>query len=80
MNYEGLIPARKNDVISVGVIRAEASKYAPPTSTEQLLELNYQWSHSRFLTIAPHGQYLWKRESPDGRTAIVLGIQLALTL
>jgi len=80
LSYEGLIPARKNDVVSVGVIRAEASKYAPPTNTEELLELNYQWNHSRFLTITPHTQYLWKRESNDHRNAIVLGIQLALTL
>jgi len=80
LSYEGLIPARKNDVISVGVIRAEASKYAPPKSTEQLLELNYQWSHSRFLTITPHGQYLWKEETRDGRNATVLGIQLSITL
>jgi hypothetical protein len=49
----------------VGLIRAEASKYAPPTYTEDLLELNYQWTHSRYLTIIPHGQYLWNRESHD---------------
>jgi hypothetical protein len=44
------------------------------------LELNYQWTHSRYLTITPHAQYLWKRKSPDGRNATVLGIQMALTL
>jgi carbohydrate-selective porin OprB len=80
LSYEGLTPARKNDVVSVGVIRADASKYASPTSTEELLELNYQWNHSRFLTITPHAQYLWKQESPEGRNATVLGIQLAVTL
>jgi carbohydrate-selective porin OprB len=80
LSYEGLIPARKDDVLSAGVIRAEASKYAPPSNNEQLLELNYQWNHSRFLTITPHAQYLWKQESPDGRNATVLGIQLSLTL
>jgi carbohydrate-selective porin OprB len=80
LSYEGLVPARKNDVLSVGLIRAEASKYAPPTYAEDLLELNYQWAHSRYLTIIPHGQYLWNRESHDSRRATVLGIQLALTL
>jgi carbohydrate-selective porin OprB len=80
LSYEGLVPTRKNDVLSVGLIRAEASKYAAPTYAEDLLELNYQWTHSRYLTISPHGQYLWNRESRNSRNATVLGIQLALTL
>jgi carbohydrate-selective porin OprB len=78
LSYQSLIPTRKNDIVSVGLIRAEASKYASPTNAEELLELNYQWSHSRYLTITPHGQYLWKRESKDGRNATVLGLQIAL--
>lgn len=80
LSYQGLIRPRKNDIVSVGLIGAEASKYAPPTNTEELLELNYEWTHSRFLTITPHAQYLWKGQSRDGRNATVLGIQLALTL
>jgi len=80
LSYEGLIPARKNDTFSAGLIRAESSKYASPANTEDLLELNYQWTHSRYLTITPHGQYLWKGASHESRNATVLGIQLALTL
>ncbi len=80
LSYEGLVPTRKNDVLSVGLIRDEASKYAAPTNTENLLELNYQWSHSRYLTITPHGQYLTNLESHGSRRATVLGIQLSLTL
>jgi carbohydrate-selective porin OprB len=80
LSYEGLVPTRKNDVLSVGLIRAEASKYAPPTYTEDLLELNYQWTHSRYFAIIPHYQYLWNQESHGSRRATVLGIQLALTL
>ncbi len=80
VSYEGLIPARKNDVVSVCLIRAEASKYALPTNTENFFEVNYQWKHSRYLTISPHGQYLWGRTSVEGRNAFILGIQLALTL
>ncbi|MEI9979746.1 MAG: carbohydrate porin [Edaphobacter sp.] len=79
-SYEGLIPQRKSDVISAGLVRTESSKYALPTNTENLLELNYQWNHSRYLSITPHAQYLWKGESPTGRNATILGIQLALTL
>jgi porin len=80
LSYEGLISARKNDVISVGMIRASGSKYAEPTNTEDLLELNYQWVHSRFLTITPHAQYLWNTENHQGRNATVLGIQFSVTL
>jgi carbohydrate-selective porin OprB len=80
LSYEGLIPERKQDVISAGLIRAEGSKYASPTNTETLLELNYQWQHSRYLTITPHFQYLWKSESHESGNATILGIQLSLTL
>jgi porin len=80
VSYEGLIPGRKNDLVSVGLIRAEASKYAAPANTEELLELNYQWDHSRYLTITPHAQYLWKGQSHESRNATILGIQLAITL
>jgi carbohydrate-selective porin OprB len=51
-----------------------------PANTEELLELNYQWNHSRYLTITPHVQYLWKGESHESRNATILGIQLAVTL
>ena len=80
LSYEGLIPTRKNDLISAGLIRAEGSKYAPSTNTEKLLELNYQWNHSRYLTITPHLQYLWRHESQESGNATILGIQLSLTL
>ena len=80
LSYEGLIPARKHDLVSAGLIRAEGSKYATPTNTEELLELNYQWEHSRYLTITPHLQYLWKSESHESGNATILGIQLSLTL
>jgi carbohydrate-selective porin OprB len=80
LSYEGLIPVRKSDIVSVGLIGIEASKYAQPANTEKGLELNYQWWHSRYLTITPHGQYLWKQDSHESRNAAVLGIQLALTL
>jgi len=80
LSYEGLIPARTSDVASLCLIRTEPSKYAPATSAEDGLELNYQWRHSRYLTITPHGQYLWNRTGHESRNATVLGIQLELTL
>jgi len=80
LSYTGLIPARKNDVVSLGLVRAEASVYVPALGTEQVLELNYQWVHSRYLTITPHGQYLWLHNNSQKQNATVLGIQLAITL
>lgn len=80
LSYDGLIPARRNDIVSIGLVDAAASKYAPLKNTEQLLELNYQWTHSRYFTVTPHAQYLWKQQNSDDRNATVLGIQLALTL
>ena len=79
MSYEGLIPARSKDIVSAGWIYGKASKNIPDTSAEQLIEVNYQWRHSRYLIISPHFQYIWK---PSGRNlpdAAVAGIQLALT-
>jgi carbohydrate-selective porin OprB len=79
-SYVGLIPARKDDTVSIGFIRSEGSKYAPPLNTEGLIELNYQWIHSRYLTIAPHAQYLWRNDNQPSRNILVLGVQLSLTL
>jgi carbohydrate-selective porin OprB len=78
-SYEGLIPARPKDIVSAGWIYGKVSKEIPNTSAEQLLEVNYQWRHSRYLIITPHFQYIWK---PNGRNlpdAMVAGLQLGLT-
>lgn len=80
LSYEGLIPLRKKDIVSAGFVRAEASKFAPTINAERVLELNYQWVHSRYLSITPHGQYLWIRNNHENRNATVLGIQLTVTL
>jgi carbohydrate-selective porin OprB len=79
-NYQGLIRARPHDIVSVGVVSTQASKYAQPVNSEKLMEINYQWNHSRFLTITPHFQYLLVGESPQTRNATVVGMQLALAL
>ena len=60
--------------------RDEASTNAAPANTEELLELNYRWDHSRYLTITPRAQQLWKGESHESRNATILGIPLAITL
>ncbi len=80
VSYQGLIPARRNDDISAGLVSTDGSKYAQPGNHEKLIELNYQWDHSRYLVITPHLQYLLKGEGSKYRNATILGIQLALTL
>jgi len=80
VSYQGLIPSRKGDLLSGCLIRTEPSRYASSIQTEGVLEFNYQWNHSRFLTIMPHGQYFWQKEGVQKRNATVLGLQLAITL
>ena len=79
-SYEGLIPARNKDIVSLAVIRTEGSKYGPSFNTEGLVELNYQWFHSQYLAIAPHAQYLWRNDNLPARNILVLGVQFSLTL
>jgi porin len=79
LSYEGINPARSKDIVSAGWIYGKISNVIPDTSAEQLVEVNYQWRHSRYLIITPHFQYIWK---PSGRNlpdAAVAGVQLALT-
>jgi carbohydrate-selective porin OprB len=79
LSYEGPIRARRRDVVSAGWIYGKVSKFIPGTSAEQLIEVNYQWRHSRFMIVTPQFQYIWK---PSGRNlpgAAVAGVQFALT-
>ena len=79
-SYQAPIAQRKNDIVSVGLIRAQESRYRSPANAEDLLEFNYQWTHSRYLTIIPHAQYLWWPDRLHCPNATILGIQVALTL
>jgi porin len=80
VSYLGLIPARKTDVVSLGMVGTLSSHWAPQSFNEQFLELNYQWVHSRYFTVEPHFQFLWNREDHVPRNATILGLQLAITL
>jgi porin len=79
VSYQALLPSRKQDILSFALMRAQSSKYVVPSATEQFLELNYQWLHSRYLAVTPHAQYLWKAPGNGTRNATVLGAQVALT-
>lgn len=78
-SYQGLIPARKNDVASAGWIYGQVSNYIPGTSAEQVLEVNYRWSYRRFLAITPDFQYIWKPGGYSVAGAAVAGVQASVT-
>ncbi len=78
-SYQGLIKARKNDIVSAGWIYGKVSNLEPNTNAEQVLELNYRWQYRRFLAITPDFQYVW---SPGGHSVpgvAVLGMQASVT-
>jgi carbohydrate-selective porin OprB len=78
-SYEGLIPARKKDVVSAGWIYGRVSSSIPAASAEQVFELNYSLRYRKFLVFTPDFQYIG---NPGGRNVprvAVLGIQAAVT-
>jgi len=79
LSYQGLIPGRDNDIASAGVIYGAFSRYIPRTTAETVIEINYQITFSRWLSITPDIQYVIR---PSGSSAIknafVLGTQVAV--
>lgn len=74
-SYEGLIPARKQDIVSAGWIYGGFSDGMPSTGAEQVLEVNYRWQYKRFLVVTPDFQYIWKPGGTNARGQAILGIQ-----
>jgi len=79
LSDEGLIPHRKNDVLSVGWLYGETSDFIPSASAARLLEVNYQWVQKRYLRIIPDFQYLWRPAGTNDSDAAVFGVRLNLT-
>jgi len=79
-SYQGVIPKRKNDAVSLGWIYGGLSSYIPGTSAEQVLEANYRWSYRRFLVVTPDFQYIWKPGGYNKPGLAVFGVQVSLTL
>jgi porin len=79
LSYQGLIPGRDNDITSAGVIYGAFSHFIPGTTAETVIEVNYQITLNRWLSITPDMQYVIK---PSGNAAIgnafVLGAQVAI--
>jgi carbohydrate-selective porin OprB len=76
---EGLIPRRKNDVVSVGWLYGKTSDFIPSASAEKLLEVNYQWVPKRYLRVFPVFQYLWRPSGTNTSDVAVFGVRLNLT-
>ncbi|HXV82379.1 MAG TPA: carbohydrate porin [Candidatus Binatia bacterium] len=79
LSYQGAIPRRDSDIASGGVIHGSFSRYIPQTSAETVIELNYQITLNRWLSITPDVQYIIR---PSGnstiKNALVLGTQVAI--
>jgi len=79
LSYQGLMPSRSNDIVSVGFIYGAFSSSLPHTTAETVLEANYQITFKRWFSITPDMQYIIR---PSGSSAIsnafVLGTQLAV--
>jgi len=80
LSYQGLIPGRAGDVLSVGCSFGRVSPYIPATSGETLLEVNYAWNPYRWLSLMPDFQYVWRPGGYNVQGAAVAGLQIVVTL
>jgi porin len=80
LSYQGVITGRDNDIVSAGLIYGTFSRYIPRTTAETVLEVNYQITVTRWLSITPDLQYVIR---PGGSSAIgnalVLGTQAVIS-
>jgi porin len=81
VSYQGLVPGRGSDIASAGVIAGMFSHFIPPTTAETVLEANDQITVTRWLSVTPDLQYIIRPSgSSASSNAVVMGVQLALTL
>jgi porin len=79
LSYQGPLSGRDNDIAAVGVIYGTFSRYIPRASAETVLEINYQITFNRWLSITPDVQYVIRPNGSSAiRNAFVLGTQLAI--
>ena len=78
--YQGLIPRRSQDSLVIGWIYGGFSRYLQGQSAERVLELNYQWHPTRWLNIVPDFQRVVRPSGFNVPAAVVLGVQLNVTL
>jgi porin len=80
LSYQGLIPGRSTDILSLGWSSGRVSPAIPGASTETVLELNYQYNVASWLSVTPDFQYVWRPGGLDVVGAAIAGLQLVVTL
>ena len=79
LSYEGAIPRRDDDIAAAGVIYGSFSRYIPRTTAETVIEINYQITLTRWLSITPDMQYVIRPSGSSAiKNALVLGTQVAI--
>ena len=78
--YQGLIPRRSQDSLVIGWIYGGFSRYLQGQSAERVFELNYQWNPKKWLRVVPDFQRVAKPSGFNIPAAVVLGVQLNVTL
>ena len=79
LSYQGLFSGRDNDIASAGVISGTFSRYIPRTTTETVIEMNYQIPLTGWLSITPDIQYVIRPSGSSAiKNALVLGTQVAI--
>jgi porin len=73
--WKGLIPARSNDSIGLGVTQVKLSATGRETATE----VYYRWQVSKKLAVQPDLQFV-NRPNGTGRNALVAGIRTVLEM
>ena len=80
LSYQGSIPGREDDIAAAGVIYGTFSRYIPRTTAETVIEMNYQITLNRWLSITPDSQYIIRPSGSSAiRNALVLGMQVAIS-
>ena len=78
-SYEGLIKQRKKDIVSVAWIYGKTSTFIPSATAAKMFEANYQWAPTRYITVIPDFQYIWRPTGTSGPGSAVLGLQMNVT-
>ena len=73
LSYQGLLPGRENDIASLGTIYGAFSRYIPRTTGETVIEVNYQFTFPRWLSIMPDLQYVIRPSGSSDRKRVCFG-------
>ena len=81
LTWQGLIPSRPNDAVSLGATAGRFSRRGPFRGWEGLIEADYRVAISEHLTLRPDVQWVISPGGRDGgRDALVVGVQMEAAL